>query len=200
MNLLEYHAKREVLAPAGIAVPEGAWCENAEAAAMAAGRLGPVVVKAQVPAGHRGKTGGVRVATSPEEAERVARDIFGMTFAGHRPRAVLVERRVPIAREFYAAVLAAPGERAPVVMFSSSGGMDIEEIAAREPASIGRQVVRDLDGFDASTAAAMLADSGLGALAPALADALVRLYRRYRETDAELIEINPLAECADHSL
>jgi len=200
MNLLEYHAKTEVLAPAGIPVPEGAWCDDPEAAAHAAQHLGACVVKAQVPAGGRGRMGGVRTADSPAEARTAAGDILSRTFAGHRPAAVLVEPRLPLLREFYAAVLQSPRDRAPLVMFSATGGMDIEEIAADRSRSIVRHLVRDLDRFDAAAATIMLEGTGVGNLQPAVGDLLARLYRRWRQTDAELIEINPLAVLADRSL
>ncbi|MGH7070509.1 MAG: ATP-grasp domain-containing protein [Acetobacteraceae bacterium] len=200
MNLLEYHAKTEVLAPAGIRIPNGIWCEGADAAASAVRKLGPSVVKAQVPTGHRGRLGGVRMAENAEEARAVAKDILGLSFAGHRPAAVLVEPRVNASREFYAAVLHSPDERAPLVMFAAAGGMDIEEIAAAKAESIARCTVRNLDDFDEDAASAMLEGRGVAQVQPLLAELLAKLYRRYRETDAELIEINPLAECADHSL
>ncbi|MGH7158715.1 MAG: ATP-grasp domain-containing protein [Acetobacteraceae bacterium] len=200
MNLLEYHAKTEVLSPAGIRIPRGTWCEDAEAAADAVKRLGPSVVKAQVPAGHRGRLGGVRMADSPEAARTAAREILGLSFAGHLPSAVLVEPRIDILREFYAAVLHSPGDRAPLVMFAAAGGMDLEDIAGERPESIARRTVLTLDAFDHDAAAAMLDGRGVERVKPALAELLVKLYRRYRETDAALIEINPLAECTDHSL
>ncbi|MDA8050232.1 MAG: acetate--CoA ligase family protein [Rhodospirillales bacterium] len=200
MNLLEYHAKTGVLGPAGIKVPNGRWCEDPEAAALAAAELGPSVVKAQVPTGHRGKAGGVRMVDTPEQAHAAARELLRITFAGHRATAVLVEERAPVAREFYAAVLYSPRERAPLVMFAAEGGMDIEEVAARGTDTIRRQLVMSPDRFHTADAAAMLDDLGLDHMKPRIADVLTRLYRRYRETDAELIEINPLAELADHTL
>ncbi|MGH7104413.1 MAG: ATP-grasp domain-containing protein [Acetobacteraceae bacterium] len=200
MNLLEHHAKTEILAPAGIRIPNGIWCADADAAADAAKRLGPSVIKAQVPAGHRGRLGGVIMADGPDAARAAAREILGRSFAGHLPSAVLVEPRISILREFYAAVLHSPSERAPLVMFAAVGGMDIEDIAGDNPGSIARRAVLKLDAFDNDAASAMLDGRGVERVTPALAELLVRLYRRYRETDAELIEINPLAECADHAL
>ncbi len=199
MNLLEYHAKTEILAPAGIPVPAGAWCENPDAAANAARRLGQCVVKAQIPVGKRGRMGGVRMADGPDEARAAAEDILSRTFAGHRPAAVLVEPRLPLIGEFYCAVLQSPRDRSPLVMFSPAGGMDIEEIAAAGSGTVARHLVRDLDRFDATAAAAVLEGMGVDHVKPALADFLARLYRLWRRTDAELIEVNPLAELADYS-
>ncbi|MGH7076674.1 MAG: ATP-grasp domain-containing protein, partial [Acetobacteraceae bacterium] len=167
MNLLEYHAKTEVLSPAGIRIPNGTWCEDADAAADAVKRLGPSVVKAQVPVGHRGRLGGVRMADSPEAARTAAREILGLSFAGHLPSAVLVEPRIDTLREFYAAVLHSPGDRAPLVMFAAVSGMDIEDIAGEHPESIARRTVLTLDAFDNDAAAAMLDGRGVERVKPA---------------------------------
>ncbi len=195
MNLNEAEAKRFVLAPAGIALLEGALCHSAQEAADVARRLGPCVIKAQVPTGKRGKAGGIKLADTPTQASNAASDILAMSISGNKVRGVLVEQRAAIAREFYAAVLHAPAERATLVLFSAEGGMDIEELAATRPDSIRRFMVTKPDGFSLGEARAMLA--GLDVEADAVADLLVRLYRRYRETDAELIEINPLALLED---
>ena len=195
MNFTEHTGKR-LLAEAGIAVPEGALATTpAEAGAIAA-RLGPVVVKAQVPAGKRGKAGGVKPADDASAAEAAAREILGMTIGGHRVAAVLVERRVTIARELYAAVLNDPASRGPLVMVSTQGGMDIEAVAARNRQAIRSHAVDIARGFDAGDAAALTDGLGLGAAAGAVADVLVRLYGLYDRRDAELVEINPLAVTA----
>ena len=200
MNLLEHDAKTLVLGPAGIPLLDGVLCRDADEAAIAVERLGPSVVKAQVPAGKRGKAGGIRVAESSARAREVAQSILGMVISGHRVGAVLVESCAPIAREFYAAVLHAPRERASLVLFAAEGGMDIEELAATRPDAVRRHLVTSPDRFDTADATAMLDGLELGEAAPAIADILVRLYRRYRETDAELIEINPLAQLVDGTL
>jgi succinyl-CoA synthetase beta subunit len=193
VNFTEHSGKR-LLAEAGIAVPEGALATTpAEAGAIAA-RLGPVVVKAQVPAGKRGKAGGVKPADDATAAEAAAADIIGMTIGDHRVAAVLVEARAAIARELYAAVLNDPASRGPLVMVSTEGGMDIEEVAARNPAAIHSHAVDVTRGFDARAAATLTDGLGLGA---AVADVLVRLYGLYDRRDAELVEINPLAVTVD---
>jgi succinyl-CoA synthetase beta subunit len=197
MNLEEHAAKRLVLDAVGVPTLAGRLCASAEEAAAAAGALGPVVVKAQVPAGKRGKAGGIKRADSAAEARRAAQAILGMEIGGHPVERVLVEGRAAIAREFYAAVLPDVASRAPLVLFSTEGGMDIEEIAASRPEAIRRRVV-DLDeGFDAAAARAMLAGIELGGAADAVADVLAKLYRAFREKDAELIEVNPLAVLED---
>ncbi len=192
MNFEEQAAK-PLLAAAGIAVPAGALAASPAEAADFAGRLGPVVVKAQVPAGKRGKAGGIMSADSAAEAAKVAAAILGMTIAGHKVETVLIEQRADITQELYAAVLNDPASRAPMVMVSTRGGMDIEEVAAEEPEAIRRQVVDIRAGFTETEAAALIDGLDLDDAGPAVAETLAALYGLYREKDAELIEINPLA-------
>jgi len=200
MNVLEHVAKELALAPYGIPIPLGAACAAPQEAAAAAVRLGAVAVKAQVPAGKRGKSGGIRMADTPEQAVAAAQAILGMTIGEHRVSTVLVEQRAAIGREFYAAVLQDAASRSPLVLFSTEGGMDIEEIAAERPASIRRCVVALSAGFGEAEAHAMLDGLGLGAAAAPVAAILARLYRAFIETDAELLEVNPLALLQDGSL
>jgi succinyl-CoA synthetase beta subunit len=191
MNFEEAEGKR-VLEAAGIAVPRGEACGSAEAAAAAAGRLGPCAVKAQVPAGKRGKAGGIRFADNPEQARSAAEAILDMEIAGQRVARVLVEQRADIAKEFYAAVLNDVETRAPLILFSSAGGMDIEEIAAERPQSMVRVPVDILRGVDRAHVRAALQSAGLGEDLESVGDLLVRLYDVYARTDAELVEVNPL--------
>ena len=192
----EEHAAKPLLAEAGIAIPEGAVAEDGAAAAGIAARLGPVVVKAQVPAGKRGKAGGIKPADTPEEAAQAAEAILGMTIGGHRVERVLVEGRAEIARELYAAVLNDPANRSPLVMFSTRGGMDIEEVAATEPAAVRRLVVDITSGFDRTQAEDLLSGLDIGPAGAAVAEVLAKLYALYRARDAELVEINPLVVTA----
>jgi succinyl-CoA synthetase beta subunit len=193
----EEHAAKPLLQAAGIAIPEGALAQDAGAAAEIAARLGPVVIKAQVPSGKRGKAGGIKPADTPAEAARAAEAMLGMRLGGHRVERVLVEGRVEIARELYAAVLNDPASRSPLVMFSTRGGMDIEEVAAAEPAAVRRLVIDIASGFAAGQAEALLAGLDLGPAAGAAAEILTKLYGLYRARDAELVEINPLAVTAN---
>jgi len=197
MNFHEYAAKAKVLVPAGIAVPRGTLCRSAEEAGAAFGEIGPCIVKAQVPTGKRGKAGGIRTADSAAEAQSVARAILGMTIDGYPVESVLVEERAAIAREFYAAVVTDFADRRPLVLFSTQGGMDIEEIAARDPQSIRRHPVEIDAGFGADDARSMLAGLGLEAAEPQVTSVLQALYGIYGRCDAELVEINPLALLAD---
>jgi len=193
MNLEEYAAKRHVLLPAGVPIPNGVVCSTPEEASAAVGRIGPSVVKAQVPTGKRGKSGGIKMADSADDGAAAARAILGMTIGGSRVERVLIEERCPIERELYAAVLVDVGSRSPLVLFSTEGGMDIEEVAERKPDAIRRHVVDVRRGFGAAEAAALLEGMQLGAATDAVADVLVKIYRAFCEKDAELVEINPLA-------
>ncbi len=192
----EEHAAKPLLAEAGIPIPEGAVAQDPAAAAEAGARLGPVVVKAQVPTGKRGKAGGIKPADTPDEAAQAAEAILGMTIGGHEVGRVLVEARADIVRELYAAVLNDPASRSPLVMFSTRGGMDIEEVAAAEPEAVRRIIVDITSGFDAGQASDMLAGLDLGPAAGAVAETLAKLYGLYRARDAELVEINPLVVTA----
>ncbi|HEX9568807.1 MAG TPA: ATP-grasp domain-containing protein [Rhodospirillales bacterium] len=196
MNFQE-HAAKPLLAAAGIAVPASQPARTPEAAAAAQKALGPVVVKAQVPTGKRGKAGGIRKADTPEQTRAAAEAILGMTIDGHRVESVLVESRADIKREFYAAVMNDPASKGPLVLFSTLGGMDIEEAAAKDASAIRRAAVDIRDGFDAKAARAMLKGLDLGGKDAQVADVLVRLYQVYRDNDTELIEINPLAVTGD---
>jgi succinyl-CoA synthetase beta subunit len=193
MNLEEYAAKHHVLKPAGVPIPNGVVCSTPEQASAAVAKIGPSVVKAQVPAGKRGKSGGIRMADSPDDGAAAARAILGMTIGGSRVERVLIEERCPIERELYAAVLVDVTSRSPLVLFSTEGGMDIEEVAERKPDAIRRHVVDFRRGFGAADAAELLKGMQLGAAADAVADVLVKLYSAFCENDAELVEINPLA-------
>ena len=198
MNFEEHAAKTNVLVPAGVPVPRGTLCRSAEEAGAAFAAIGPCVVKAQVPTGKRGKAGGIRKADSATEAAAMARAILSMTIDGYPVNSVLLEERAAIVREFYAAVVNDLAERRPLVLFSIQGGMDIEEIVARDPQSIRRHPVEIDAGFGAEDAHAMLSGLDLGVAEPQVAAVLQALYGIYRACDAELIEINPLAVLADN--
>jgi len=193
----EEHAAKPLLAAAGIVVPRGRTAGTPDEAATIARELGSVVVKAQVPTGKRGKAGGIKTADTPEAAQASARAILSMDIAGHKVERILVEERAPIAREFYAAVLNDPKSKGPLVMFSTEGGMDIEEIAARHPEKLRRVSVDVRLGFGNEAAETMLTGLDLGTATSAVADTLARLYAAYIRLDAELLEINPLVLTKD---
>jgi succinyl-CoA synthetase beta subunit len=168
---------KELLRQAGIPVPPGEVCRDAEAAAAAAGRLGRCAVKAQVPSGKRGKAGGIRLANDPREARAAAKAILGMEIAGHRVERVLVEKCADIAQELYVAVVNDVATRGPMVLFSRSGGMDVEEMAER--------IVRIPVHIDAGFQTGQGLDEDIDSF-------VKRLYELYVQTDAELLEVNPL--------
>ena len=207
----EEHAAKPLLRAAGIAVPRGRLAQSAGEARAAAAELGgPVVVKAQVPAGKRGKAGGIGAAETSEAAGEAAEAILGMEIAGHRVASVLVEERAAVTAEYYAAVLNDAASKGPLVMFSPEGGMDVEEVAASMPERLRSAPVDISRGLDVQSARVMLEGLGLGAggassaetaaTEAAVAGALVALYRAYRDNDAELLEVNPLAKLADGRL
>jgi len=188
----EEQAAKPLLAAHGIAVPASQLVETPEAAADAARAIGPCVVKAQVPTGKRGKAGGIRLAATPEEAAEATRAILDLTIDGWPVRRVLIEAQVPIARELYAAVLNDHAARSPAVLFSTAGGMDVEEAAAADPPAMRRITVPIGAGLTVAATEDLLKDADLGAAHGAVRDALLALYRAYRASDAELLEVNPL--------
>jgi succinyl-CoA synthetase beta subunit len=198
MNFEEYAAKSLVLTPAGIPVPRGRVCISAAEAAMAAANIGPCVVKAQVPVGKRGKAGGIKLAAGPDEAKQAARQIIGMHIGDYKVERVLVEEQAVIAREFYVAVLHDVAARKPLILFSTEGGMDIEEIAAAKPSAIRRLLVDIEDKPPAADIATMLKGLQLGDAEAQIVRIIERLYTAFRQCDAELLEINPLALLEDN--
>lgn len=193
----EERAAKPLLAEHGIAVPEGRPARTPAEAEAAARAIGPCVVKAQVPTGKRGKAGGIRLAATPAEARGHAEAILAMEIGGHSVASVLVEAQVPIARELYAAVLNDPASRGPILLFSTLGGMDVEEAAARDPNAMRRRPVSIRDGLRPDDIDALLDGADLGEAAAAVGGALAALYRAYRALDAELLEINPLVVTRD---
>ncbi len=195
--IFEEHAAKPLLAKAGIMTPKGVVATTPEAAASAAQKLGPAVVKAQVPAGKRGKAGGIQTVDSPQEASAAAQRILGMEIGGYRVESVLIEERAAIERELYAGVLNDSMLKCPLVLFSTLGGMDIEEVAVTQPQAMRRAAVDIRAGFDEDAARHLLEGLELGGASAQLAQVLARLYRLYRDHDAELVEINPLALTQD---
>lgn len=193
MNLLEYQGK-ELLAARGVPVPPGRVALTPEEAEAAAATLqGPVMVKAQVQSGKRGKAGGVKSARTPDEAKAVAEAILPMQIGGRPVEAVLVEKKLAVARELYAGITISPRDRSAVVMFSAQGGMEIEEVAARNPEALATLQV---DGYRPIWYHAFLdlvKSTGVtGLVLPKVANLVYRLVKMALEMDASLAEINPL--------
>lgn len=199
MRLLEDRAKAWLRAR-GLPVPAGDAAASAEEAAQRAGALGgKVAVKALVAAGRRGKAGAVKLAASPTEAADAARTILGLEVAGQRVSRVYVESAVEIAAELYLSF--GFGQFAPQVVACRQGGVDIEAVSARDPASIVRLDVDPLRGLSAWQAADLWERAGVpSAQLPALAALTARLYEAFRAADALMLELNPIAVAKDGTL
>ncbi|MEC9153295.1 MAG: ATP-grasp domain-containing protein [Pseudomonadota bacterium] len=188
----EEHAAKPLLAAAGIAVPESMLAVTPADAAAAAEKIGPCVVKAQVPTGKRGKAGGIKLAGSPAEAEAAAKQIIGMDIAGNTVEKLLVEAQADIASEYYACVLTDAASKGPLMLFSTEGGMDIEEVADADPDKIVRLPIDIRRGLDRAATETALDGIGLSENKSQVADVLEKLYDVYVANDADLVEINPL--------
>ena len=192
MNIPEYAAKA-LLDEAGIRVPEGSVAARPEDAGRVASRLGRVMVKAQVPMGKRGKSGGIRPAGTPDDARAAAAALLGSRIGQHLVTEVLVEEQVPIATELYAAVLNETSGCSTRVVLSTRGGIDIEETARAEPHLVKHLDLDPRQDLDLDTALGFVRDAGVASAAATVADTLVRLCRLHQASDAGLVEINPLA-------
>ncbi len=193
MNLHEYQG-RQLFRDAGIAMPDGEVVSDADAAADVARRLGgPVVVKAQVHAGGRGKAGGVKLADTPEEAREHASRILGMTIKGLTVHRVLVVPAMNIATEAYVGLIMDRESQRPVFMVSAAGGVDIEEVAAKTPERITRLAVDPRYGLlpHQATALAFTLFQDIRQVR-ATAKIMQQLYRVFVGNGASLAEINPL--------
>jgi succinyl-CoA synthetase beta subunit len=209
MKIHEYQAKA-ILAKFGVPVPLGEVAFTKDEARAAAERLGTpvVVVKAQIHAGGRGKAGGVKLARSIDEAESLAERILGMKLVtpqtgeeGRIVRRVLIEEGLDIKRELYLSVLLDRASAAPLLMASAAGGMEIEEVAKDHPEAILRESIRPETGFQAYHARKIAFGLGLPAEMVNVATPFLQsLYRAFLETDASLIEINPLIVTGDGRL
>jgi succinyl-CoA synthetase beta subunit len=193
VDLFEYQGK-ELLRKFEVPVPEGRVATTPEEAASAARGLGgKVVVKAQVQVGGRGKAGGIKLASSADEARTVAEQILGMDIKGHVVKRVLVERAGDIKDEYYCSFLVDRSERNFLGMMSAKGGMDIEEVAVSDPDAIARVHIDPLLGMSDFHARELVFGAGLDPAARKEAIALLpKLYRAFVGLDASLIEVNPL--------
>ncbi len=198
MDLLE-HAGKRVLAAHGVVVPVGHLAVEVDQAVAAGDAIGyPVVVKAQVPVGGRGKAGGIKLAHDAGELADAAGAVLGMTIKGHVVHKVWVEEALTAARELYASFTFDRAAKLHLGMLSARGGVDIEEVAAEMPEAIHRFHVNPLDGLSPADAVAAVAAAGItGDAAAQLPALLVKLYDAYVAEDAELVEVNPLALAAD---
>ncbi len=198
MKLLEYEAK-EVFKRYGIPLGMSAIAKTPSEAKDAAAIIGrPVVVKAQVGVGGRGKAGGIKPADTPAQAREVAKQILGMKIKDLTVRKVLVEERLRIEHEIYLGVIIDRAARCYTILASGEGGMNIEEVAVRNPEKIVRHNVDPLRGFRSYHANEVAKRLGYsGKKMQQLSDILLRLYKVAYEMDAELTEINPLIETTE---
>jgi len=200
VDLYEYQAK-DLFAAHGVPVLPGRVAttpEEAEAAAAEFGR--PVVVKAQVKTGGRGKAGGVKLAETPEETRARASAILGMDIKGHTVHRVLVTPASDIAQEYYLSFLLDRANRTFLAMASVEGGMDIEEVAATKPEALAKIAIDPLDGVDEAKAREIVEAARFPAeIADQVVDVVTALWQAFVKEDATLVEVNPLVrDPADH--
>jgi succinyl-CoA synthetase beta subunit len=207
MDLLEYQGK-QLFAKHGISVPSGEVADNVDDAVAAAERIGyPSAIKAQVLIGGRGKAGGVKIAKDVDEARQYATDIIGMDITGphgegpFRVDSVWVEGGSDIAEEYYASVILDRGEKKLLTMVSAKGGMDVEAVAAANPADLTKVHIDPTKPFDAAAARPIVASAGLaGDVLDEAAEVLAKLAEVASEEDATLIEVNPLIVTTDRDV
>jgi succinyl-CoA synthetase beta subunit len=201
MDLLEYQGK-QLFARHGVPVPHGVPATTAEQAVAAADELGyPCVVKAQVLIGGRGKAGGIKVANDRREAEQHARAILGMDIRGHTVHELWVEQASDIAAEYYASIVFDRAAKKPLVMLSTQGGVEIEEVAERDPHAIAKLHVDPLLGFQDFHARKLAFDAGVDAdVVRGIGALLSRLYDAFVAEEAMLVEVNPMIVTGDRSV
>ncbi|MBV9546523.1 MAG: ADP-forming succinate--CoA ligase subunit beta [Chloroflexi bacterium] len=193
MDLFEYQGK-QYFARFGIPVSPGGVADSVDDAVAQAERVGfPVVVKAQVQVGGRGKAGGIKLANNASEVRTHAGNILGMDIRGHVVHRLWIEKASDIAREYYASFTLDRGARKHLGMVSAKGGIDIEQVAAEDPSAIARLHIDPVDGLTEQDARKLVQQAGLDQKAhDGAVDILKSLYRCFVEGDADLVEINPL--------
>ncbi|MDP2838494.1 MAG: acetate--CoA ligase family protein, partial [Syntrophales bacterium] len=193
MARLQEHEGKALFKIAKMPIPQGAVAKTPAEAREIAEKIGkPVVIKVQIWAGGRGKAGGVKFADTPEEAEKIAATLLGMTIKGLLVEAVLVEEKLDIAKEYYAGIIvnAQADARCPVVMFSTEGGMDIESVPADKIAMMNVDVIRGFKIYDALNLANKVKVPS--AHITQVARLILGLYETFKNYGARLIEINPM--------
>ncbi len=198
MDLLEYKGK-QVLARYGVPLFPGKEASTVQEAVAAAQEIGcPVVVKAQVKIGGRGKAGGIKIADSPEQAREHATNILGMDIRGHTVHELWIQQATDIASEYYAAVVFDRSAKAPLVMLSTQGGMDIEQVAEEHPEALAMIHIDPLAGFQPFHARRLAFEAGVEAdVVRPVGDLLAKLYEVFTREEATLIEINPMVITPD---
>jgi len=198
MDLFEYQA-RDLFEANGVPVLAGAVATTPEEAQKAAEKIGgKVVVKAQVKIGGRGKAGGVKLAENPADTFEKAKAILGMDIKGHTVHKVMIAAAAPIESEYYLAILLDRAARSFLVMASVSGGMDIEEVAHKTPEKLAKVHVDPNEGISHEKAIEIVRKGGFPAdVENGVADVLVTLWKTFQNSDATLVEVNPLVKTAD---
>ena len=193
MDLFEYQGK-QLFARYDIPVSPGEAVTEVEAAVAAADRVGyPVVVKAQVQVGGRGKAGGIKLAANAEECREHASNIIGMDIKGHTVNVVWIERASDIAEEYYASFTLDRAKKLHLGMLSAQGGVEIEAVAEENPDAIAKIWIDPVDGLTEAVARAWVAAANLNpAATDGAVDILLKLYNAYVDGDGDLVEINPL--------
>jgi succinyl-CoA synthetase beta subunit len=193
VDLFEYQGK-QYFARFGIPVSPGGVADTVDEAVAQADKAGyPVVVKAQVQVGGRGKAGGIQLAADAGEVRTHAANILGMDIKGHVVRRLWVEHASDIAKEYYASFTLDRAAKKHLGMVSAKGGVDIEAVAEEDPAAIARLHVNPADGLSEQQAAQLVTEARLdGDARSGATDILLKLYRCFTEGDADLVEINPL--------
>jgi succinyl-CoA synthetase beta subunit len=201
MDLLEYQGK-QLFARHGVPVPAGKPATTVDQAVAAAQEIGfPCVVKAQVLIGGRGKAGGIKVAKDADEAREHATAILGMDIRGHTVHEVWIEEASDIAEEYYASIVFDRAAKAPLFMLSTQGGMDIEEVAEKDPGAIARLHVDPLLGFQAFHGRRLAYEAELPAdVVRPVGALLAKLYEAFVGEEAMLVEVNPLTVLTDRSV
>jgi len=201
MDLLEYQGK-QLFARHGVPVPEGRPARTVDEALAATDEVGyPCVVKAQVKVGGRGKAGGIKVAQSRDEAREHAEAILGMDIRGFTVHEVWIEAASDIAEEYYASIVFDRSAKAPLFLLSTQGGMDIEEVARRDPGAIARLHVDPLLGFQDFHGRRLAFEAGVAAdVVRPLGALLARLYDAFVGEEAMLVEVNPLIVTQDREV
>jgi succinyl-CoA synthetase beta subunit len=193
VDLFEYQGK-QYFARFGIAVSPGGAADTVDEAVAVADDVGyPVVVKAQVQVGGRGKAGGIKLAGDADEVRQHAGAILGMDIKGHRVERVWIERASDIDEEYYASFTLDRAAKQHLLMLSAQGGVDIEEVAAKDPDAIVKLHINPVEGLSRDVARRAAVDARIPDRAvDGVADILVALYRCFTEGDCDLAEINPL--------
>jgi succinyl-CoA synthetase beta subunit len=199
VDLYEYQGK-QLFARFGIPVSDGRLATTPEEALAAAEEIGgPVVVKAQVLTGGRGKAGGVKLAKDPAEAEARARDILGLDINGHVVRKIWIEQASDIAKEYYLSITFDRGTKQPLFMLTTEGGVEIEQVAEENPDALARLHMDPLEGFQPYQARRLIYGAGIAdpSEQKQLLGIIEKLYECFVESDAMLTEINPLIVTPD---